>query len=114
MSVGLTSGLIGSAAGAPLAQARGSELDRAAHEAANQQRQVAGDAHAESAAGIGETGEDQATSDRDADGRRLWERRRKASTPAAASEAPSPAAASELPPARDPTGESGSLLDLSG
>lgn len=111
MSVGLTGGLIGSAAGAPLAQARGGDVDRAAHEAANQQRQVAGDAHAESAAGIGETNEDQAAAERDADGRRLWEgRRAKPHAPTAESTAPTVDAA----PVKDPTGESGSVLDLSG
>lgn len=111
MSVGLTGGLIGSAAGAPLAQTRGGDVDRAAHEAANQQRQVANDAHAESAAGIGETDEDQAAADRDADGRRLWEGRHpKPTAPAAESTTPTV----DATPVKDPTGESGNLLDLSG
>jgi hypothetical protein len=70
---------------------------------------VAGDRKAADAAGIGVTdGEDNAAGDRDADGRRLWEKppNIKGTVPPA----------DEADPARpaDPAGESGSLLDLSG
>lgn len=73
MSIGSTSGIVGSAAGSPLAQTRGSETERAGHETSGQQRQVDNDQNAEKAAGIGQTEQDQQTSDRDADGRRIWE-----------------------------------------
>src|SRR5688500_13754683 len=65
--------LIG-AAGAPLAQTKGAELERAQQETAQQQRQVQTDAKAELAAGIGTTEEQSGPEgDRDADGRRPWE-----------------------------------------
>jgi hypothetical protein len=73
MSIGSTNGIVGSAAGSPLAQTRGSETERIGHEISGQQRQVDTDQNADSAAGIGQTEQDQQTSDRDADGRRIWE-----------------------------------------
>ena len=111
MSVGPLGGLAASAAGSPLAQTHGSEVDRARHDAAAQQRKVHSDQKAEDAAGIGETdGEDHEAEDRDADGRRLWE------------EAPTPTGEkhddatrdSGAARAKDPSGASGNLLDLSG
>ena len=84
------------AAGSPLAQTKGAELDRAQQETAQQQRQVQTDAKAELAAGIGTTEEQQgADSERDADGRRLWERpagkdQQKQATPAPPIDAPEP------------------------
>jgi hypothetical protein len=70
----ISAGIAATVAGVPLAQARGSEVDRAQHDATHQQRQAANDARAESAAGVGATdGEEHATQERDADGRRLWE-----------------------------------------
>ncbi len=110
MSVGPMGGIAGSAAGAPLAQTKGSEVERAKQEAAGAERKTQTDKTAESAEGVGETKEDQESSDRDADGRRLWE-----------------VDAEEQPPeeddskeeqakrqAKDPSGESGSGLDLTG
>jgi hypothetical protein len=103
-------GLSASAAGAPLAQSKGSDVDRTQQDSAAQQRRVQTDQKAESAAGIGETdGEDHATGERDADGRRLWEQ------PPGGHQHDS---GEENGPGRhgskDPTGQSGSLLDLSG
>ena len=61
----------------------------------------------ERASGIGETQEDQQTSDRDADGRRLWE--------AAAKKKAAAEAEAEIDrKAKDPTGMSGNELDLTG
>ena len=105
------SGLIGGIAATPFNQAKGTELERAQHDTVARQRQAAGERKAADAAGIGVTeGEDNAAGDRDADGRRLWEK--PPTTPGTSS---SPAS-SEPPPAGapDPTGQSGSLLDLSG
>jgi hypothetical protein len=107
MSIGPTSGIAAGAAGAPLAQTKGSEVERSQHETSVQQGRVQSETKAASAAGIGETdGQDHQTAERDADGRRPWEipPRKKAAA------AVPPAAASP----KDPTGQSGGLLDLSG
>ena len=111
MSVGPMSGLPAAAAGSPLAQSKGSDVERTQQDSAAQQRRVQTDQKAESAAGIGEAdGEDHATGERDADGRRLWEK-----TPGGDDEDVSGV---EKGPgqsrSKDPTGQSGSLLDLSG
>jgi len=106
MSVGPT-GFIGSFAGTPLSQSKGSDVERARAERANQQRNVASESQAEKAAGIGATDEDQAAADRDADGRKLWEVEENAPQQQsdAAEEAPTPQS-------RDASGQSGSHLDL--
>lgn len=110
MSVGPMGGLPASAAGAPLAQTKGSDVDRAQQDSAAQQRRVQTDQKAEMAAGIGETdGEDHATGERDADGRRLWEQMPGGSEPNGAEEN-----GADQSRVKDPTGQSGSLLDLSG
>ncbi|NQU19959.1 MAG: hypothetical protein HQ567_01650 [Candidatus Nealsonbacteria bacterium] len=110
MSIGPMAGIVGSAAGSPLAQTQGSETERAAQDAAAGQRRTESDRKADAAAGIGEAdGEDHEAADRDADGRRLWE------APPEGSDGQS---GEETPPedhkSRDPSGESGNLLDLSG
>ncbi len=103
-----------SIAATPLAQTQGSDVDRAALETAGQARQVANDLKAENAAGVGQTdGEEHQSSDRDADGHRLWE-----NTPGKPAKHAS-AAADQSPPAvppasKDPTGQSGNQLDLTG
>lgn len=98
--------LIG-ATGVPVAQTKGSEVERGAQEATQQERQVQTDAKAESAAGIGTTEEQNASSDRDADGRRLWE------APLAGQPKKPPEEADERT-SRDATGDCGTQLDLSG
>ena len=108
MSIGSLSGLPASAAGTSLAQTRGGEVERTQHDAGAQQRRAQNEARAEAAAGIGQTdGENHETGERDADGRRPWEIARHASSDA------SPPPDVETPP-RDPTGQSGTLLDLTG
>ena len=88
MSIGPTGGIAGSAAGSPLAQTSGSEVQRAEQDAAGQKRRIQMDQKAENAAGIGETdGEDHETEERDADGRRLWEESAKAEQTPESSEA---------------------------
>ena len=109
MSIGSLPGIVASAAGTPLAQSK-AEVERTNIEVGAQQRQVFNERKAESAAGIGETdGQDHETSERDADGRRLWE------APPGGKNNPN-AKNSEIipPPSRDATGQSGNLLDLSG
>jgi hypothetical protein len=97
------------AAGVPLAQSKGAEVERTQQETAQHERQVQTDAKAEMAAGIGATEEQSgADADRDADGRRLWE------APSAGKPKQKP---DELPPvrqSRDASGQSGTQLDLSG
>ncbi len=112
MSVGPLGGIPASAAGSPLAQTQGAEADRTSEQDRAQQRRVRADQRAEDAAGVGQTdGEDHETAERDADGRRLWE---EPPEPQAAEE---PAASSERTDRRqskDPTGQCGNLLDLTG
>ena len=103
-------GIIGSIAGSPLAQSKGSEVDRAAHDTSNQARQISAENKAEQAAGIGRTEEDQESSERDADGRRLWEEQAEETSP---DETPSHEDA-ESRRSKDPTGDRGRQLDLSG
>lgn len=110
MSIGPMSGVVGSAAGAPLSQTAGSETERAAKESSATQRQVTNDTKAEQAAGIGQTESDEGPTDRDADGRRLWE-----GDPEAKQEPQAKTPERESPPqVKDPTGQSGSSLDLTG
>jgi len=64
-----------SALAVPLAQTQGSDADLAARDVAEQSRQTDTDTKAETAAGVGQTdGEEHASNERDADGRRLWEK----------------------------------------
>ncbi len=71
MSIGPVGTAI-SAAGSPLAQTKGAEVERAREEVGAERRQVYYDEMAEAAAGVGEPdGEDHETSERDGDGRRV-------------------------------------------
>lgn len=107
MSIG-SLGIVGSLAGTPLTQ-KAAEVDKTQRDAADAARQTDAAARAESAQGIGQTEEESEASERDADGRRLWERQAKkqaeeeqtASTPAETH-------------AKDPEGLSGGVLDLTG
>ena len=110
MNVG-SLGMIGSVAGTPLAQAKGADIDKNKADLGNQQRQVETSLKAEAAAGIGKTEGDAETSDRDADGRRLWEL---SPAPHETASTESGEESSAAPQAKDPTGECGNTLDLSG
>jgi len=119
MSIGPMGGIGASAAGAPLSQTKGSEAERAAQDNTSQQRVTAADKNAESAAGIGETSEDQESSDRDADGRRLWEQNEQAAAEEdnAQEDADKEASDDEAAAPRqvkDIHGESGNAVDLTG
>jgi hypothetical protein len=111
MNVGSLGGMIGSAAGAPLSQMAGSEAERASREAAAQQRQVDANQKAELAAGIGQTSEDQESSERDADGRRPWEAHAKKGTPEAQGDSATDAPVRQ---SKDASGQCGNQLDLTG
>jgi hypothetical protein len=108
MSIGSVPGLIGSAAGAPLAQTKGGDTERMQQAAGAQQRKADSSEKAELAAGIGQTEEDQETSERDADGRLIWEideqQKKLQEEEAARAERKS----------KDATGLSGNQLDVSG
>ncbi len=113
MSIGF-GGVVGSAAGTPLSQTTGSEAERAQKDSLAQHRQVDSNERSERAAGIGQTEQDQESSERDADGRRLWEAPAKR-TKDDGQEKPDdeePGASSRL--SKDPTGQSGTRLDLTG
>jgi hypothetical protein len=98
------------AAGAPLAQTKGSEVQRAQQETAQHERQVQNETKAEMASGIGTTDEQSgADSERDADGRRLWE-----APPGTKDKKPAQAAPPAERLSRDASGQSGTQLDLSG
>ena len=112
MSVGPLGGLPASAAGSPLAQSKGSDVERTEQDAAGQQRRVQTDQKAENAAGIGEAdGEDHETAERDADGRRLWEAPPEGPAADEVEEGP---AGLEHRLSKDATGQAGNLVDLSG
>ncbi|HTN74294.1 MAG TPA: hypothetical protein VL096_03575 [Pirellulaceae bacterium] len=108
MSVG-SLGMVGSLAGTPLAQAKGSEIDRAKADSSNHERQTEATDKAIEAAGIGRTQEDSQAGDRDADGRRIWE-----IGPADQKSTDATTATSDGPHSKDPTGQAGQLLDLDG
>ena len=112
MSVGPLGGLAGSAAGSPLAQTKGSDVERAQQDAGSQQRRIQTDQKAENAAGIGEAdGEDHETAERDADGRRLWE---EPLQPEASDESEADPGKPDPRQSKDTSGQTGNLLDLTG
>jgi hypothetical protein len=108
MSVG-PMGMIGSAAGSPLAQTQGADVNRAQQETAGQSRQTQMSEKAEQAAGVGQTEQDEETNDRDADGRRAWE-----IGPREAQAEADPAPIASPGPGKDPAGVTGRQLDLQG
>lgn len=106
MSMGPIGGIIGSAAGSPLAQTKGAATERANQDSSATERITDADKKTEKAAGIGQTEGDSQTSDRDADGRRLWEQQKdKASLDEESDTEES---------AKKPEGDTGEHLDLLG
>jgi hypothetical protein len=110
MSVGPLGGLVGSAAGAPISQTAGGETERTQRDAAVQSREAHAAERAERAAGIGTTEQDQEATERDADGRRLWEAPAEKQKTAAADDPP----ANPSRQSKDATGQCGNHLDLTG
>jgi hypothetical protein len=112
MSVG-PMGFFSSIAATPLSQATGNDVDRAGQESAGQSAQTVNEAKAENAAGIGATdGEEHGAAERDADGRRIWEKPPGKKKTAARAPETLPASSSVL--SKDASGESGNELDLTG
>ena len=92
-----------------LPQTRAADSDKTQQQASDQTRQANSAEKAEAAAGVGETEQDEQASDRDADGRRLWEGN--PDDGPADSESPDERS---TPQSRDPSGARGGNLDLSG
>jgi hypothetical protein len=109
MSIG-SLGIVGSLAGSPLAQ-KAPEADKVQKDATDRTRQTDAELRAESAAGIGQTEEESQASERDADGRRPWEmpQRKQGDEPV-----PEVSADGGTTSAKDPSGDRGSLIDISG
>ena len=97
----------GPLAGSPLAQGAASESS-AAKDGTDAERTARNESRSAEAGGIGRTEEEAESQDRDADGRQLWQRRR------ADGNAANESAESSQRPSRDPTGDCGRELDLSG
>ena len=108
MSVG-PMGMIGSIAGTPLSQTKGSEVEKTAQDTANQARSGQALERAEDAAGIGQAEEDSEADERDADGRRLWEVRQESEA-----DETEQSPQESTPRSKDPTGMSGNTIDLTG
>jgi hypothetical protein len=99
-------GINAGAAGSPLAQTKGSEVERAVQQLGARQRQVYHGRKAAAAAGVGQPdGEDHEATERDADGRRAWKE-----PPETKKDADSP----DVRQSKDPSHQTGNLLDLSG
>jgi hypothetical protein len=100
-------GVIGSLAGTPLPQ-RAADADKVQQGVGEQSRAAGAAERAEAAAGIGQTEEDSEASDRDADGRRLWEQQQRLATAKSGTESID---AKSMHP-KDPTGACGGQVDL--
>lgn len=111
MSIGSVPPILNAIAGSSLAQARGTESERGQNLAAAENRQSQYAEKAERAAGVATTEQDQETEERDADGRRMWEKSPRHGSTASDSADAAPMAP---PPSRDVTGQAGNQLDLSG
>ena len=111
MSIG-SLGIVGSLAGTPLTQ-KAAEVDKTQRDAADAARQTDAAARAQSADGIGQTEEESQAGVRDADGRRLWERKVKDPAEEEGTDAAAASTAEGLG-SKDPTGVSGGILDLTG
>ncbi len=96
-------GIAAGAAGSPLAQTKGAELDRARQEVGAAARQVYYEDAADAAAGVGKPdGEAHEPAERDGDGRRSWER-----PPEGSASVGSPG----IRQSKDPSRQSGNMLD---
>jgi hypothetical protein len=107
MSIGSLGG-VSSLAATPTSQ-RSSDVEKTQTATAEKSRVDAAAEYAEQASGIGETKEESESSDRDADGRRVWElgeEKKKA--------AEQPTEQQAAGQSIDPTGERGGALDLTG
>ena len=86
-------------------------LSGSQNDAASHLRRTGADQKAQSAEGLGATDRDAETSDRDADGRRLWEATGKRPSENSGEENAQTGSSRK---SRDASGDSGGLLDLTG
>lgn len=91
-------------------------LSGSQNDAASALRRTKSDQKAQRAEGLGATDADKETSDRDADGRRLWERAQESDGESTEEEALHDEGKADGCPrqSKDASGESGGLLDLTG
>jgi len=109
MSIGFLSNIGGSVAGTSLAQLRGADADRAQQDSSARELRAQSDQKAELAAGVGQTdGDDHQTAERDADGRQVWQFPDRQGQQEANDGAPHETRG------KDPSGQMGNMLDLSG
>lgn len=109
MSVGPSVSILASAAGTPLAQIKGSEIDRTRRQTDAFKIQLYQESKADSAAGVAASdGEGTSVTERDADGRQAWE------VPVRTIKLKSTTPDGRRPMAYDPTNDSGTELDLCG
>lgn len=112
MSVGSSSPLTAAVA-VPLAQAHGTEIDRAQQVSAAHARQLRSEALADSAASIAAAdGEDNQASDRDADGRLPWQTQQAAPNDAHLKDEAARKQRRARAAAPEATSQSGSRLDV--
>ena len=111
MSIGPVGGLAASLSGTPLAQVKGTELERAELDSSAHERRIRSDELAETAAGIGPPdGEDHESAGRGANGRPSWQVPSD-ETPESIDNESGTADPSQP---NDASGQSGRLLDLEG
>ena len=103
-------GRLGAAAGSPLSQSPGTDVQQSQQNASDPARRTQSDNQAEQASGVGQTEHDEEASDRDADGRRPWELGACPSGDAGQAETD----AANDRPSKDPSGTRGGRLDISG
>ena len=109
MSVGPTVSILASAAGTPLAQVKGSEIDRARRETDAFKIQLHRESQADTAAGVAASdGQEKSATERDADGRQAWQ------VPERPAKAGKTVAKGRTSMAYDPANDSGTELDLCG
>ena len=91
-------------------------LSGSQNDAASALRRTQSDQKAQRAEGLGATDADAETSDRDADGRRLWERAQDSTEESVDEDKSNDEANSDGSPrqSKDASGEAGGLLDLTG
>ena len=115
MSIGPT-GIVGSAAGSPLSQAKGTDTEKAQQDTANQANKIRNEKSAEMASGVGETEQDEQAQDGEPDGRRLWEKtgdgQQEDDTEGQSDSQAEPV--EETPQSKDASGQRGNNIDLTG
>jgi hypothetical protein len=109
MNAASISGILASAAGAPLAQTKGSEIDRRRLETDRSRAAVESERRVDTAAGVAEAdGEQNRVGDDGAGDRPGWEHSKSAKRRS------KQASAAAEPTSRDATGQSGNEIDLCG